>query len=84
MYRFNYAKEQDSEAAIPANFMMYTNGKKVVLNHIQAAWIINPRTMMQITAGYTYRNETSATDQLETGTFFIAFRTALRNRYYDF
>ncbi len=83
-YRFNYAKEKDTGVPPPSEFAVYSNGKKVIFNHIQAAWVLNPRTMMQIAAGYTDRNETSSANNLHTGNFFVAFRTALRNRYYDF
>jgi hypothetical protein len=83
-YRLNIAKEKQSGAVPPKEFAAYTNGKKVMFHHIQAAWIMNPRNTMQVVAGYTDRNETSTVDRLHTGVFFVAFRTALRNRYYDF
>ncbi len=83
-YRFNFAEERDHDAVIPKEFAVYDNGKKVVFNHIQAVWMMNPRTTMQIAAGYTDRNETSKIDGLHTGVFFVAFRTSLRNIYYDF
>ncbi len=83
-YRFNYAKEKDSDAVAPKEFAVYSYGKKVIFNHIQAAWIMNPKTQMQIAMGYTSRNETSTVIERNTGVFFVAFRTSLRNRYYDF
>ncbi len=83
-YRFNFAKEKQTNTSPPTEFLVYEYGKKVIFNHIQASWVMNPRNTMQITAGYTDRNETSLVGRLHTGVFFIAFRTALRNAYYDF
>lgn len=83
-YRFNYAEEKQTGVVPPTEFAAYTLGKKVVFNRIRAAWILNPRTTMQIVAEYVDRNETSDAGNLHTGVFFVAFRTALRNRYYDF
>jgi hypothetical protein len=76
--------ENHADATPPKEFAVYSNGKKVIFNHIQAAWIMNPRNTMQVVAGYTDRNETSTIDRLHTGVVFVAFRTAWRNRYYDF
>lgn len=83
-YKFNFAKEKQTDAAPPKELAVYSNDKKVIFNHIQVAWVMNPRNTMQIVAGYTDRNETSTVDRLHTGVLFVAFRTALRNRYYDF
>ena len=81
-YRFNLAEQKDATTSVPSEFAVYENGQKVMLNHIQAAWIMNPRTTMQIAVGYTDRN--SKPDGRHTGAFFVAFRTALRNQYCDF
>jgi hypothetical protein len=83
-YRFNFAQAQKSNSAIPGEFAVYADGEKVIFNHIQAVWTVNPRTAMQIAAGYSSRNETSFSGHLHTGALFVAFRTALRNKYYDF
>jgi hypothetical protein len=83
-YRLNIAKEKQSGVVPPGELAAYANGKKVVFHHVQAAWMMNPRNTMQVVAGYTDRNETSSVDRLHTGVLFVAFRTALRNRYYDF
>ena len=82
-YRFNFAMEK-SNTLPSSEFATIGNGKKVIINHVQAAWVLNPRTMMQIAAGYTNRNETLPESNTHTGMFFLAFRTALRNLYYDF
>ena len=83
-YRLNIAEERESGIIPPKEFAVYTGEKKVVFNHIQAAWIMNQRNTMQLIAGYTDRNESSSVNPLHTGSFFIAFRTVLRNHYYDF
>ncbi|MDR2036846.1 MAG: hypothetical protein LBQ60_02875 [Bacteroidales bacterium] len=83
-YRFNFAKEKDAGVTALQELPIYNHGKKVVSNHIQAAWIINPRTMMQLAVAYTDRNETTITNSRHTGVFLISFRTALRNIYFDF
>jgi hypothetical protein len=83
-YRLNIAGEKDRTEKRPVEFAVYDDQEKVTLHHIRAAWVMNLRTMMQFVAGYVDRNETSPDGGLHTGTFYIAFRTNLRNRYYDF
>jgi len=63
-----------------------TQGLKttVVRNETIIGYLINPATNMNISLGYVYRNEKTDLYRDNTGYLYLAFRTSLWNRGYDF
>ncbi len=56
----------------------------VSYQNVEAAYIFNPKTNMQVYAGFTNRTEDRALPQLENQFWYLGFRTNLANIYTDF
>lgn len=48
-----------------------------------ASFIINPKTMMNVTAGVRIRKRSSDLTSEDSRNFYVALRWAIKNRYYD-
>ncbi len=60
------------------------------LNHFkeildfQTGYLLNPKTNMNFSLGYTNRNDISGTSIMKTQWIYFALRTSLWNKYYDY
>lgn len=51
---------------------------------IQASYLLNSKTNMNLTLGWNYREESFSGNKFFTQWLYFAFRTSLGNKYYDF
>lgn len=51
---------------------------------LSAAYIINPRNMMNVTAGVRIRKRTSERTNEESKNFYVSLRWSLKSHYYDY
>jgi hypothetical protein len=58
----------------------FTNGQKLYWQNFQLSWVVNPKSMVNMAMGYTYRKE----GPLATHYFYVAFRTSLINLYEEY
>ncbi|MBL7943997.1 MAG: hypothetical protein JNM00_14605, partial [Flavobacteriales bacterium] len=50
----------------------------------ETGWVFNPKTNLQLAFGINRRLDRAGTYRLETTALYVAFRTAIYNRYMDF
>ena len=61
----------------------YMDGQKLFWQDVHVSWYINPKTMMNLTMGYTYRQESLPGTVQTMNYVYFAFRTSLTNLYWD-
>lgn len=64
--------------------MLQGNKTTVKYGDFATTFLINPRTMMNFTAGVRLRKMDSDYDSKSTKNFYFALRWSLKNRYYDY
>jgi hypothetical protein len=57
---------------------------KVFMANLEAAWVVNPATDLQLEAGYTYRGSNSDIGEETFHYFYFGVRTVFANYYYDY
>jgi len=56
----------------------------LMYHDVGANYLLNQMTNMQLAGGIWWRDLSNADDQLNTFYIYLAWRTALFNKYYDF
>ncbi len=69
-------------ASIPG-IPYYSNGQRLYWQNLQLIWNLNPKTLMNMSLGYTFRHEDILGSVTTMNYFYIGFSTSLVNLYYD-
>lgn len=84
----NYARQlkniTDDNAYKSAGLPYFTNGQQLLWQNFQVSWFVNPKSLVNISVGYTYRKEALAGITSATNYFYLAFRTSLINLYEEY
>lgn len=64
-------------------FPYFVNDQKLYWNCTEISYFINQKTLMNLTLGCIYRKETVSNNSGNLMHFYFAFRTSLRNLYFD-
>ncbi|HEX2936815.1 MAG TPA: hypothetical protein VHO72_15775 [Bacteroidales bacterium] len=74
----------DTKPYTQATLPYYPNNKKLNYYKAEISYIFNPKTLLNISVGYNYRNEQHATEAGTKHYVYLSFGTRLFNKYYDF
>lgn len=65
------------------NYLSYIDPVRVLYHSFTISYIVNPRTNLQVFAGYNIRNQFEESQAIENY-FMFGLKTAINNYYYDF